>query len=108
MPACRNAWSIAVCISWRTLKRLSMLGMNSRRLNSSELSPNLLKDRPIAQYRFGEAEAKLRAARAYLFEAMEAVEEELRGGRETPGPETTPNGRLACIPASLAWQLPVC
>jgi alkylation response protein AidB-like acyl-CoA dehydrogenase len=66
------------------------------------LSPNLLKDRPIAQYRFGEAEAKLRAARAYLFEAMEAVEEELRGGREAPGPETTPNGRLACIYAANA------
>jgi alkylation response protein AidB-like acyl-CoA dehydrogenase len=66
------------------------------------LSANLLKDRPIAQYRFGEAEATLRAARAYLFEAMDAVEEELHAGREEPGPETTPNGRLACIYAANA------
>ncbi len=66
------------------------------------LSSNLLKDRPIAQYRFGEAEAKLRAARAYLFEAMEAVEEELHAGRESPGPETTPNARLACVYAANA------
>lgn len=66
------------------------------------LSANLLKDRPIAQYRFGEAEATLRAARAYLFEAMAEVEAELRAGREEPGPETTPNGRLACVYAANA------
>jgi alkylation response protein AidB-like acyl-CoA dehydrogenase len=66
------------------------------------LSANLLRDRPIAQYRFGEGEAKLRAARAYLFEAMGAVEEELRAGREAPGQETTPNARLACIYAANA------
>jgi alkylation response protein AidB-like acyl-CoA dehydrogenase len=66
------------------------------------LSPNLLRDRPIAQYRFGEGEAKLRAARAYLFEAMSEVEDELRGGRDAPGPETTPNARLACIYAANA------
>ena len=32
----------------------------------------------------------------------DAVEEELRRGRETPGPETTPNARLACIYAANA------
>lgn len=66
------------------------------------LSPNLLKDRPSAQYRFGEGEATLRAARAYLFESMGAVDEELRRGREAPGPETTPNARLACVYAANA------
>ena len=33
---------------------------------------------------------------------MNAVEEELHAGRETPGPETTPNARLACIYAANA------
>ena len=31
------------------------------------MSATLLKDKPIAQYRFGEAEAQFRAARAFLF-----------------------------------------
>jgi hypothetical protein len=35
-------------------------------------------------------------------EALGAVEEELRAGPETPGPETTPNARLACIYAANA------
>ena len=44
----------------------------------------------------GEMEAKYRAARAYVMEAMEEVEDELRAGAEAPGARTTQNARLAC------------
>ena len=60
------------------------------------LSPSKLMDRPIAQSRIGECEAKYRAARAYVFEAMEEVEDELRAGAEAPSARTTQNARLAC------------
>ncbi|MCX7063697.1 MAG: acyl-CoA dehydrogenase family protein, partial [Proteobacteria bacterium] len=66
------------------------------------LSATLLKDKPIAHYRYGEAEAMLRAARAYLFEAMREVEEELRRGREAPSGKLTQNARLACTHAANA------
>jgi len=41
-------------------------------------------------------EAKYRAARAYVLEAMHEVEEELRAGAEAPSAMTTQNARLAC------------
>lgn len=66
------------------------------------LSTSLLKDRPIAQHRMGEAVAAYRSSRAYLFEAMHDVEVELLAGAETPGTETTHNARLACINAAHA------
>jgi alkylation response protein AidB-like acyl-CoA dehydrogenase len=66
------------------------------------LSTTLLRDRPIAHYRMGEGEATLRSARAYLFEAMGEVEDELRAGREAPSPTTTQNARLACTHAANA------
>ncbi len=66
------------------------------------LSPSKLKDRPIAQYRMGECEAKLRAARAFVFDAMHAIEVELEGGAERPSPETTKIARLACTYAANA------
>jgi len=61
-----------------------------------------LKERPIAQYRMGEATAKFRAARAYMLEAMDAVEEELRRGAEAPSGPLTQNARLACTYAANA------
>lgn len=61
------------------------------------LSPSKLMDRPIAQIRMAECEAKYRAARAYVMEAMSEVEDELHAGAETPGARTTQNARLACI-----------
>jgi alkylation response protein AidB-like acyl-CoA dehydrogenase len=61
------------------------------------LSPSKLKDRPIAQYKLAQSEAKYRAAYAYLMDAFHDVEEELLAGAELPGPETTQNARLACI-----------
>jgi alkylation response protein AidB-like acyl-CoA dehydrogenase len=61
-----------------------------------------LRERPIAQYRMGEATAKFRGARAYMLEAMEEVEDELRRGAEAPSGRTTQNARLACTYAANA------
>lgn len=66
------------------------------------LSSSSLANRPIAQHRFGECEAKYQAARAYMFEALGAVEDELNAGAPVPGPETTKKARLACIFAANA------
>jgi alkylation response protein AidB-like acyl-CoA dehydrogenase len=60
------------------------------------LSASKLMDRPVAQYCMAEMTAKYRSARAYVFEAMDLVEEELRRGAERPSAETTINARLAC------------
>lgn len=60
------------------------------------LSTSKLMERPMAQYRMGEMTGKYRAARAYVFEAMGAVEEELRRGAEAPSAATTVEARLAC------------
>jgi len=59
-----------------------------------------LAERPLAQFRMGEMTGKYRAARAYVVEAMSAVEEELRAGAESPSSETTVNARLACTYAA--------
>ncbi len=61
-----------------------------------------LRERPIAQYRMGRAQAKYRAARAYLLEAMDEVEAELRGGADSPSARLTQNARLACTYAANA------
>ncbi len=66
------------------------------------LTASALRDRPVAQQRAGEAEAQLRSARAFLIEAMHAVEEELKRGREIPSPAATQTGRLACTHAANA------
>lgn len=61
------------------------------------LSASKLMERPLAQLRMGENMAKYKAARAYVFEAMAAVEDELKAGAEMPSTETTINARLACV-----------
>lgn len=66
------------------------------------LSTVLLRDRPVAHLRMGEGEANLRAARAFLFEAMGQVEDELRNGREAPSGKATQIARLACTHAANA------
>jgi alkylation response protein AidB-like acyl-CoA dehydrogenase len=66
------------------------------------LSSTSLRDRPVAQYRVGEGEAILRAARAFLFEAMGQVEDELWAGRAAPSAERTQIARLACTHAANA------
>lgn len=66
------------------------------------LSSVLLRDRPVAHQRMGEGEANLRAARAFLFEAMGEVDDELRRGREAPSAKATQIARLACTHAANA------
>lgn len=61
------------------------------------LSASKLMERPLAQLRMGENMARYRAARAYVFEAMAAVEDELKAGADMPSPEVTINARLACV-----------
>ena len=66
------------------------------------LSPGTLRERPVAQYRMGEAEATVQAARAFVMEAMREVEDELHAGAPHPGSETTRKARLACTFAANA------
>ena len=62
----------------------------------------LLRDRPVAQQRMGESVATYRSARAYLFEAMGEVCDELLAGQDLPSARTTQNARLACTHAANA------
>jgi indole-3-acetate monooxygenase len=64
------------------------------------LSASTLRDRPIAQYRVGECVADYRAVRAYVMQAMEAVEAELRDGAPGPSGALTQDARLACVHAA--------
>jgi indole-3-acetate monooxygenase len=66
------------------------------------MSVSLLRDRPVAQQRMGEATAMYRAARSYLLDALAAVEDELHAGAPWPGAVTTQNARLACTHAANA------
>jgi alkylation response protein AidB-like acyl-CoA dehydrogenase len=66
------------------------------------LTGSLLKDRPVAQYRLGEAEATLRAARALLMEAMDGLVDSLSNGEAEPSLEATTSARLACTFAANA------
>jgi alkylation response protein AidB-like acyl-CoA dehydrogenase len=66
------------------------------------LSPSKLMDRPIAQIKLAECEAKYRAAYAYLMNALRDVEDELNAGDDMPGAAVTQNARLACIYAGNA------
>lgn len=65
-----------------------------------KLTSKSLAHRPIAQFRVGEAEAKYKAARAFLMQAMTDVEEELRRGAELPSGPTTQAARLASVHAA--------
>ena len=66
------------------------------------LTASTMAHRPNAQHRVAECEAKVGAARAFVFETLEAVEDELTAGAPYPGPETTTKARLACIYAANA------
>ncbi len=66
------------------------------------MSASTLRDRPIAQYRMGEAEATVQAARAFVMDAMADIEEELADGAPHPSAETTKRARLACTFAANA------
>ena len=61
------------------------------------MSAVALKDKPGVQMTVRECEAQLSAARAFMFEAMDAVETELRNGRDLPSGPATQHARLACV-----------
>jgi alkylation response protein AidB-like acyl-CoA dehydrogenase len=69
------------------------------------LSATSLKERPMAQYRLGEAEATLRAARAFLFEAMDGVTDSLAGGAQEPAWDAIKIARLACTHAAQSCRV---
>jgi alkylation response protein AidB-like acyl-CoA dehydrogenase len=64
------------------------------------LSATTLKDRPMAQYRVGEAEATYRAAKAFLNEAMDGVADTLKNGEPQPSWDSMKIARLACLHAA--------
>jgi alkylation response protein AidB-like acyl-CoA dehydrogenase len=91
-----NKVAIALGVARGTLDSFVELAHNKVPM----LSPSKLMDRPIAQIRVAECEGRYRAVRAYVVEAMNAIEEELRRGAELPSAMTTQNARLACIVAT--------
>ncbi len=93
-----NKAAVAIGIARGALDEFAILA-NAK---TPMLSSTPLRDRPVAQYRMGEGEATLRAARAFLFEAMGQVEDELWAGREAPSAERTQIARLACTHAANA------
>ena len=65
---------------------------------ASTLSTSLLRDRPAVQARLGEAEAIVRAARAYVFDAVGHLWGILCAGK-TPTDQDVAQGRLALVHA---------
>ena len=73
------------------------------------MSGSMLKDQPEAQYRIGEAEATVRAARAFLLEAQAEIEEHLGplpadGGRARPEGPVLRHSFLSCVHAAQATR----
>jgi alkylation response protein AidB-like acyl-CoA dehydrogenase len=93
-----NKAAVAIGVAKGALEEFAALAATKTPFTTTQL----LRDRPVAQQRMGEATAAYRAARAYLFEAMAEVEEELRNGRDLPSAEATQNARLACTHAANA------
>jgi alkylation response protein AidB-like acyl-CoA dehydrogenase len=87
-----NKVAIALGVAKGALETFSDLAQNKIPM----MSTSTLNNRPIAQYRMGEAMANYRAVRTYVLQAMQDVEDELAAGAPQPGPETTINARLAC------------
>ncbi len=93
-----NKAAVAIGVAKGALRELATLAATKTPFTTTQL----LRDRPVAQQRMGEATAAYRAARAYLFEAMAEVEDELRNGRDLPSAAVTQNARLACTHAANA------
>jgi len=91
-----NKVAIALGVAKGALETFSDLAQNKIPL----MSTSSLAHRPIAQIRMGEAMAEFRAVRAFVMEAMTAVEDELRAGAPYPGAKTTQDARLACVHAA--------
>ncbi len=93
-----NKAAVAIGVARGALDEFAVLANTKTPLMSS--TP--LRDRPVAQQRMGEGEAVLRSARAFLFEAMGQIEDELWAGRDAPSGERTQIARLACTHAANA------
>ncbi len=87
-----NKVAIALGVAKGAIEAFSDLAQNKIPM----LSASTLAKRPMAQSRMGEAVATYRAARSYVMQAMEDIEDELKAGAPVPGAETTINARLAC------------
>ena len=87
-----NKVAIALGVAKGALESFADLAQNKIPM----LSASTLAKRPIAQSRMGEAMGNYRAARAYVMQAMQDIEDELNAGAPIPGAETTLNARLAC------------
>jgi len=93
-----NKAAVAIGVAKGTLSAFTELAATKTPFTTSAL----LRDRPVAQQRMGEATAMWRSARAYLFEAMGQVTDELAAGHELPSAGATQNARLACTHAANA------
>lgn len=93
-----NKAAVAIGVAKGTLDAFAELASTKTPMLSSQL----LRDRPVAQQRMGESMAMYRSARAFLFEAMGEVSDELLAGRDLPSGEATQNARLACTHAANA------
>ena len=93
-----NKAAVAIGVAKGTLDAFAELASTKTPMLSSQL----LRDRPVAQQRMGESMAMYRSARAFLFEAMGEVSDELLAGRALPSAEATQNARLACTHAANA------
>ncbi len=97
-----NKVAVALGVAKGALETFADLAQNKIPM----MSTSALSQRPIAQYRMGEAMANYRAVRTYVLQAMQDVEDELAAGADTPGPDTTVNARLACTHgANVCMQL---
>ncbi len=91
-----NKVAIALGVAKGALETFSDLAQNKIPM----MSTSSLANRPIAQSRMGEAMGQYRSVRAFVFEAMSAVEDELKAGAPYPGAKTTQDARLACVHAA--------
>lgn len=91
-----NKAAVAIGVAKGALEVFSDIAQNKIPM----LSSSSLANRGIAKWRMGFAEAKYRAARAFLMETMQAVEDEMTGNDMLPGAKTTQDARLACVHAA--------
>ncbi len=101
MQAHYNKGAVALGIARGAINDLIELAMEKTPWGSG----SLLADQPELQYRLGEAEATVRAAKAFMIDAQEKTEEHLGplpkdGGRARPDWEVTQRSYLSCVHAA--------
>ena len=101
MQAHYNKGAVALGIARGAINDLIDLAMEKTPWGSG----SLLADQPELQYRLGEAEATVRAAKAFMIDAQEETERHLGplpkdGGRARPDWEVTQRSFLSCVHAA--------